>query len=82
MASVTYTSVHGNARSLTSEQGQGSNLQPHGPEMDSSPLRHDGNSKINLGFDVKVVVDVINICNQLTLKRVTLEHVVEPPLIS
>ena len=33
--SVTYTTAQGNAGSLTHEQGYGSNLQPHGSQLDS-----------------------------------------------
>ena len=47
--SVTYTPAHSNTGSLThSEQGQGSNLPPHGYWSDSFPLSHDGNSLIFL----------------------------------
>ena len=34
-ASVTYTTAHGNAGSLATEQGQGLNPQPHGSQSDS-----------------------------------------------
>ena len=34
-ASVTYTTAHGNARSLPTEQGQGSNPHPHGCQSGS-----------------------------------------------
>ena len=34
------------------EQGQGSNLQPHGSQSNLLPLSHDGNSSFNYLFDV------------------------------
>ena len=42
---VTYTTAHGNARSLTHWRGQGSNLHRHGCQSDSFLLSHDGNPK-------------------------------------
>ena len=41
---VTYTIALGNAVSLPTEQGEGSNPQPHRSQSDSFPLSHDGNS--------------------------------------
>ena len=37
--------AHGNARSLITEQGQGSNPQPHNSYSDLFLLCHDGNSQ-------------------------------------
>ena len=42
--SVTYTTAHGNTRSLTTEQGQGSNPCPRGYQLGLLLLSHDGNS--------------------------------------
>ena len=41
----TYTIAHYNARSLTTEQGGGSNPRPHGCWSGSLLLSHSGNSK-------------------------------------
>ena len=40
---MTDTTAHGNARSLTQQVSQGSNLQPHGSWSDLFPLPQDGN---------------------------------------
>ena len=41
--SVTYSTAHGNAGSLTCDRGQETN-PPHGYQLDSFPLRRSGNS--------------------------------------
>ena len=42
--SVTYTTAHSNARSLTHWAGPGMEPVPHGYQSGSSPLSHNGNS--------------------------------------
>ena len=46
-ASMTYTAVCGNARSLATEWCWESNLHPHDTSQVLNPLSHNGNSKIN-----------------------------------
>ena len=48
--SVTYTTAHGNAGSLTHWARQGSNLSPHGYLLDLFPLSHSGNSDYSRHF--------------------------------